>query len=307
MTYFKEELRKVKLKLNFIKYKINRERFLIKKCRSRLGYEIDLENPKTYNEKLQWLKLYWYDDRATQCVDKFEVREFITSKGYGHLLTELYGVYDSFSQIDFSAFPEEYVLKVTHNSGGVVVVNKKNPLNLEKAKNILNKSLKRNYYIQSQEWVYKDITPRIICEEFIKSEDGEQSKDYKFFCFNGQVKFLFVASNRGYSNGKATTKFNFYTPKWEKINVENGYEPSPNDINKPDNLNDMIKIAEELSTDFPHVRVDLYSEFDRIYFGELTFFHFSGTTKFKPKEYDEYFGRYLDLSKITKTVYADEQ
>lgn len=167
--------------------------------------------------------------------------------------------------------------------------------------------MNRNYYHQSQEWVYKKIQPRIICEKYIKPVDGITPRDYKFFCFEGKVKFLFIASERGYKDGKATTKFDFYTPEWELLEVKQGYERSSTKLDKPSNLNEMIEIAEKLSEDFPQVRVDLYNEDNEILFGELTFYHFSGTTKFEPEIYDDIFGRELDINKITKVVYADEQ
>lgn len=299
--------KKVRIRANFFLYKTNREKYLQYKCKKKLGYKINLENPQTYNEKIQWLKLYWYDERAKKCVDKYEVRHYIKEKGYENLLNELYGVYDSFDEIDFKKLPEQYVLKVTHNSGGVVVVDKKHPLNMEKAKQKINLAMSNDYFVQSQEWVYKDMRPRIICEEYIESEDGEQAKDYKFFCSNGKVQFLFVASDRGYINGRPTTKFDFYTPDWKLLPVQQGYPTSGKVLPVPQNLSKMIEIAEDLSKDFPHVRVDFYNEFEKIIFGELTFFHFSGTKKFNPAEYDKTFGQYIDLSNIKKKVYADEQ
>ncbi|MDT2823842.1 ATP-grasp fold amidoligase family protein [Vagococcus lutrae] len=303
----KEYLKRFKIWLNYKRYLSSRERYVEKKARKLLGYQINLNNPVTFNEKLQWLKLYWYDERVPRCVDKYEVREYVKGKGLGDLLIPLHGVYDNFEEIDFSGLPAKYVIKVTHNSGGVVVVNESSPLNIDEARKKINNSLSRNYFFQSQEWVYKNLMPRIICEKYIEPEDGSVPKDYKFFCFDGKVKFLFVASDRGTKNNICTTKFDFYTPEWEQIEVEQGYKRSTAPIQKPDNLSDMIRIAEKLSDDFPHVRVDLYNESNKIYFGELTFFHFSGTTKFVPEKYDEIFGEYLNIDNISKVVYADEQ
>lgn len=302
-----EILKRIKIKANYSIYLKNREKFIKKKAKNRLGYEVNIENPITFNEKLLWLKLYWYDRSVPQCVDKLEVREVIKSKGYSNLLIPLIGEYKSFQEIDFTKLPDEYVLKATHNSGGVVVVNKKNPLNIKEAEKILTNSLKRNYYDQSQEWIYKKLEPKIICEEYLKTKDNKIPRDYKLFCFNGKVEFLFVASERGYSNGKPTTKFDFYTRDWDLIDVKQGYDRSNTLIKKPDNLSEMIDIAEDLSKDFPQVRVDFYNEENVIKFGELTFFHFSGMTKFEPNEYDKIFGDLLDISNVVKTVYADEQ
>ncbi|EEV38227.1 hypothetical protein ECBG_00496 [Enterococcus casseliflavus EC20] len=299
--------KQLKIRLNFLLFKINREKFLIRKCNKLLGYKINFSNPQTYNEKIQWLKLYWYDEKAKTCVDKFLVRDYVEKKGYKDILNELYGVYNNFDDINFDVLPNSYVLKATHNSGDVIIVNENKPLNMKIARKKLDKLMKTSYFQQSQEWVYKDLKPRIICEEYIESENNKQAKDYKFFCFEGKVKFLFVASDRGYSNGKVTTKFDFYTPEWNKIDVQNGYPQSEYIMDKPKNLDEMIKIAETLSKDFPHVRVDLYNEYNEIRFGELTFFHFSGTTKFDPFDFDQKFGQFIDLSKIKKTVYADEK
>ena len=176
--------------------KIFDEEFVKKAFKLNLGYDLDLKNPKTYNEKLQWLKLYDRNPLYTTLVDKYEVKNYITEKiGYDYVIPTL-GVWDKFDDIDFDALPNEFVLKTTHDSGGVVICKDKKVFNFKKAKQKIEKSLKTNYFYVHREWPYKNVKHRIIAEQYMVDESGYELKDYKFFCFDGKVKALFIAKDR---------------------------------------------------------------------------------------------------------------
>lgn len=254
--------------------------------------KLNLKNPTTYNEKLQWLKLYDHNPNYTDLVDKYTVRKYISEKIGEKYLIPIIGVWDKFEDIDFSIFPDRFVLKCTHDSGGVVICKDKNKLDIEAVRKKINKCLKRNYFISNREWPYKNIKPRIIAEEYMVEESETQLKDYKFFCFNGKVKILFVASDRGMD-----TRFDFYTPDFNHLPFMQHYMNSNKIINKPLGLNEMISLAEKLSSGMTHVRVDFYDIKGKVYFGEMTFFHFSGIEKFEPEKWDYVLGKWLELPK----------
>lgn len=261
------------------------------------GYKLNLENPQTYNEKLQWLKLNWEDPLATICADKYSVREYVESKGLKHLLNDIYGVYEDVEDIEFDELPSKFVMKVTHGCGQNLVCTDKNLVDWEKEKKRFNMWMNTSHYYDSLEWVYRDIKPRIIVEKLIETDDGKPPKDYKFFCFNGEPKCLFVATDRG----EGTTKFDFYDLEWNHIEVKNHYPNSGEILPKPKELNDLIEYSRILSEGFPHVRVDFYIEQEKIIFGECTFFHFSGSEPFEPIEFDYKMGEYISLSDIKNT------
>ncbi|HHX81325.1 MAG TPA: hypothetical protein GX692_09735 [Acholeplasmataceae bacterium] len=280
--------------INYIRFKafvLYPEATISFEYKRRIGYKPDLKNPKTYNEKLQWLKLYWYDPKATICADKYLIREYVESKGLKHILNELYGVYDNVEQIDFQKLPEKFVMKVTHGCGQNLICKDKSKINWKKEKRKFKIWLRTNHYYNSLEWVYKDIKPRIIVEKLIETQDNKPPKDYKFFCFNGEPKYIFVASDRG----ENTTKFDFYDLEWNHLAVKNHYPNSNEAIPKPLKLQDMIEHSKVLSKGFPHVRVDFYMEKEKVIFGELTFFHFSGSEPFEPIDFDYKMGEYLEL------------
>lgn len=257
------------------------------------GYKLNINNPRSYNEKLQWLKLNWYDPEATRCADKYLVREFVKERGLGHLLNDLYGVFENIDDINLDKLPNEFVIKVTHGCGQNIICKDKSKLNWDLEKKKLKKWLKENHYYKSLEWVYRDIKPRIIIEKLIQTADGKPPKDYKIFCFNGEPKFLFVASDRGIA-----TKFDFYDCDWNLLDVKQHYPNSGKVLPKPNKLEEVLNYSRILSKGFPHVRIDFYIENDVIIFGECTFFHFSGTQKFEPNEFDYKIGEYLDLTNM---------
>ncbi|MBQ3219461.1 MAG: glycosyl transferase [Clostridia bacterium] len=267
--------------------------YLEKVYKLRMGRKLDLDNPQTYNEKLQWLKLYDRKPEYTKMVDKYAVKDYVAKKiGAEHIIKTL-GVWDKFDDIDFTTLPNQFVLKTTHDSGGVVICKDKNVLNMKEARKRIEWSLNRKYYYIWREWPYKDVKPRIIAEEYMVDESGYELKDYKFFCFNGKVKALFVAKDRTKVNEE--TKFDFFDENFNHLPFTNGHPNSEPPYFKPENFEKMKELAEKLSIGIPHVRVDFYNINGKIYFGELTFSHWSGLTPFNPEEWDYEFGSWIEL------------
>jgi len=261
----------------------------------RLGYPLNLKNPKTFNEKIQWMKLYGDLQQYTNLVDKYEVRKYVANTIGEEYLIPLLGVWDKVEDIDFSKLPEQFVLKCNHDCGSVVICTDKAAFDVEKAKNKLKKCLKRNFYYRFREPQYKKIKPRIICEKYIVDESGNDLKDYKIFCFNEIPKIIEVIADRFTSQ-----KINFYDTEWNYIAVSGKCSTDPNAIDKPCNLQEMLGLAKKLSENIPHVRVDLYSINNRIYLGELTFTSAAGFRKFEPKEFDFEMGSWLELPRMKK-------
>lgn len=260
--------------------------------RLKMGQKLDLKNPITYNEKLQWLKLYDRDPKYTNMVDKYEVRKYIADTIGEQYLFDLLGVWDKFDDIDFEQLPNQFVLKCTHDSGGLVICKDKSTLDISAARKKINKCLKRNYYYSCREWPYKMIKPRIICEKYMVDESGVELKDYKFFCFDGEPKAFFVATDRGID-----TRFDFFDMDFNHLPFMQHYKNGVKKIVKPPGFYEMVELSKKLSQGIPHVRVDFYDINGKVYFGELTFFHFSGMEKFEPAHFDKQFGDYLKLPK----------
>lgn len=264
--------------------------------RGTMGEKLNLKNPRTYNEKVQWLKRYDRNPVYTVLVDKYEVKQYIKKTiGEEHLIPTL-GIWNNFEEIDFESLPEQFVLKCTHDSGGVVICKDKHHFDIEAARKKLNKSLKKNYYWGRREWPYKNVKPRIIAEQYMADESGYELKDYKFFCFDGVAKAMFIASDR--DNPNEETKFDFFDMNFEHLPIINGHPNATKTINKPVKFDEMRNLAELLSKGMPHVRVDLYDINGDIYFGELTFHHWSGMVPFEPKEWDDKFGDWIKLPQI---------
>ncbi|MFW6015996.1 MAG: ATP-grasp fold amidoligase family protein [bacterium] len=253
--------------------------------------KLNLNNPETFNEKLQWLKLYDRNPEYTKLVDKYEVRKYIANTIGEKYLIPLIGVWDKFEDIDFSTLPNQFVLKCTHDSGGIVICKDKSTFDIDAARQKINKSLKRNYYYHGREWPYKNVKPRIICEKYMVDESGIELKDYKFFCFSGKPKIIQVDFNRYRGH-----KRNLYDKDWNYIPMSIKY-PTNSDvkIKKPNKLKDMLMFATLLSKNCPHVRVDFYSMNDSIFFGELTLYPGSGCEEFTPESYDYILGSWLEL------------
>ncbi|WP_303965657.1 ATP-grasp fold amidoligase family protein [Sporosarcina ureae] len=279
-------------KLNFLSDKT----YLKLLFRSRMKKRLNLEEPETFSEKLQYLKLYDRNPLYTKLVDKYEVREYISNTIGEEYLVPLYGVWEEFEDIDFAKLPNQFVLKTTHDSGGVVICQNKQKLDLEKAKKIINKSLHKNYYYEGREWPYKNVQARIICEKYLKDYSATGIKDYKFLCFHGEPAIMIVATGPQDNRTK-----DFYDLNFNPINVKQMYPNNPFEIKKPEHFDRMISLSRTLSANIPHVRVDFYEIDGKIFFGELTFYHFSGMVDFQPKNYDYELGELLDLSEIRKT------
>lgn len=266
--------------------------------RLKMGYKLNLKNPQTFNEKLQWLKLYNRKPKYTQMVDKFEAKTVAENiLGNDYIIPTL-GVWDRFEDIDFSSLPDRFVLKTTNGGGGggVIICRDKNKLNLPSVAEQLNSSLKENIYQQFKEWPYKNVIPRILAEKFMVDESGEL-RDYKFYCFNGEPKVFLVASER-FSGHR--TYFDYFDMEGNHLPFTQGGMNNPITPTLPSTFEEMKQVAMKLSHGLPHVRIDLYSVDEKVYFGEFTFFDSSGFEKFTPWEWDGIFGNWLKLPTSSK-------
>ena len=269
------------------------ETYLKKLYRARLGKKLRLDPPVTMNEKIQWLKLHDRDPGHVRLVDKAAVRDYVAETAGGQYLVPLLGTWENPEDIDFGKLPERFVLKCTHNSGGVILCANRRDFSIESAKKKLKKMLKQDYYKQYREWLYKDVPRRILAEEYIGSDDGTPPDDYKFFCFDGVVRAICVCTNR---SGKHADYY-FFTPAFEPLPVN---EATANmredaDIRKPERLDEMIALSEKLSAGIRHVRVDLYDTPQGVRFGELTFFDQSGFADDYVGDGDRIMGEFLLL------------
>lgn len=277
--------------LNLVR--LSDKNFLKLKYKEKIGKKLNLDNPKTYNEKLQWLKLNDRNPEYTKMVDKYEVKQYVADNIGKEYIIPTLGVYNNFDEIDFESLPNKFVIKCTHDSGGIVICEDKNKFDVKEAKNKIDKCMKKNFYYAFREWPYKNIKPKIIIEKYMTDESGIELKDYKFFCFNGEPKFLFVAIDR-----PNNTKFNFYDMNFCKLPFKQHYENFDKKIEKPKGFNKMVELSKKLSKDIPHVRVDFYDINGQVFFGEMTFYHFAGLEKFEPEEWDYKIGNMLVLPKI---------
>lgn len=262
-----------------------------------MGKSLDLENPKTFNEKLQWLKLYDRKPIYTSMVDKYEAKKFASDIIGEEYIIPTLGVWDRFDDIDFSSLPDQFVLKCTHDSGGLVICRDKKNFDVENARGIINKSLKREYYWVGREWPYKNVKPRIIAETYMEDKTTHDLPDYKFFAFNGEVKALFIATERNAKDRE--TKFDFYDSEFRHLPFTNGHPNAEKEPKKPKCFEEMKHLAEKLSENIPQLRVDFYEVDQKVYFGELTFSHWSGFVPFEPEEWDYTFGKWISLPSVS--------
>lgn len=273
---------------------VDDEKYLKKKFKSLMGKELDLKNPQTFNEKLQWLKLYNRRDEYTMMVDKVAVRDYISEKLGEEYLIPCLGVWDNPEDINFDELPEKFVLKCNHNSGlGMCICKDKSKLDIEKVKKELKKGLEQDYYMTNREWPYKNVPRKIIAEKFMVDESGTELKDYKLFCFDGKPCYMFIATDR--STPGVETKFDFYDMEFNHLPFTNGHPNSDKVIQKPKGFEEMKELACKLSEGIPHVRIDFYDINGKVYFGETTFFHWSGMVPFEPAEWDYKFGELLNI------------
>lgn len=279
--------------LNRLVYVLPDKWYLFFRFKNRVGYWPHLNHPRTFNEKLQWLKLNDRHAEYTQMVDKIDAKKYVASIIGDKYIIPTLGVWNSVDEIEWDKLPNQFVIKVSSDSGGIVVCKDKQTLDIEKAKEKLTNGWGKNYYVHNKEYPYRDLTPRIIAEEYKEDESGYELRDYKIFCFNGEPKILFVASDR--QKAGEDTKFDFFDLNWNHLPFTNGHPNSKEHIAKPKNFEEMLEIAKKLSVGIPQVRIDLYNCNGQIYFGEITFFHWSGMTAFDPVEWDFRLGKMIKL------------
>lgn len=270
------------------------EEFLKKYYRAVFHKELNLDNPETFNEKLQWLKLYNRKTEYTMMVDKYKVRQYVADTIGEQYLIPLLGVWDAPEDIDFDTLPEQFVLKCNHNSGlGMCICKDKNKLDIQKVKRALKRGLEQDYYLTRREWPYKDVPRKIIAEKYMSDGSSEELNDYKLMCFNSKVKTTFVCSNRFSKDGLNVT---FYDTDWKRMPFERYAHPaSKTEIAKPKTYDEMVALAERLAQEMPFLRVDFYEIKGKPYFGELIFFPASGFEKFNPESWDKTLGDWIKL------------
>ena len=252
----------------------------------------NLKQPKTFNEKLQWLKLYNKNPLYTTLADKYGVKKYIADKIGEEYLIPTLGVWDKFDDIDFDTFPNEFVLKCTHDSGGLVICKDKNKLDIKSARRKISKSLKTNYFWHAREWPYKNVKPRIIAEKFMKDRDFDNLNVFKIFNFNGEPKIIQTIQNDKMPN----ETIDYFDTDWNLLDLKQNYPNSQNPLPRPGTLTEMLDLARILANDTaPFIRTDFYEINDKVYFSEFTFYSDSGFAKFTPEEWDLKLGDWINL------------
>jgi hypothetical protein len=264
--------------------------------RAHFGKKLDWKNPRSFNEKLQWLKAYDHNPAYPRLVDKETVRRYVSDTiGPEYLIPLVGGPWKRFDEIDFDLLPESFVLKCTHDSGGVVICRDKKALDLRAVKKKIEKSLRRNYYWGGREWPYKNVKPRVIAERYMGNETGDEVKDYKFMMFGGEHRCAFVCSNR-FAGSKLNVTF--FDPGWNRMPFERHYRADARELPRPERYEEMIRLSERLSAGMPFVRIDLYEISGRVYFGEITLYPGSGLEEFEPVGWDYALGEWIDLKRF---------
>ncbi len=257
------------------------------------GRPCNLKHPKSFSEKLQWIKLHDRKPVYHQMVDKVEMKQFVTERlGEGYVIPTL-GVWDNFDDIDFASLPNEFILKNTNDSGTYYICRDKSELNIEDARKRLSATWGRDYYVYSREWPYKGLQHRIIAEPLLHDEKSPYLLDYKFYTFNGKPELFFIATDRLAKDG---LKIDFFDTQGKHLDInQEHYRGNPQCPPIPNNLSKMVELAEILAQDTYHLRVDFYEVNDKIYVGELTFFDGGGFVRFTPKEVDLKYGKMIKL------------
>lgn len=283
--FYVKTLRKMRFLPSRIYVKFHYEYFSKKK--------LDLNNPKDFNAKLEWYKVFYRPKILTQLADKYEVRTYVKEKIGSKYLNDIYGVYTKPEDIDYSILPNKFVIKANHTNGHNIIVDNKQLLDKKKVIQLFKKWLNKNqYYRRGQEWAYKNIKPKIIIEKFLKEEGQQSLIDYKFYCFDGTPKFIDVHIDREKSHQQGCFDLSFNLLPFGKTKK---YSAISSDIKKPKNLSEMVKIAKKLSNNIPFVRVDLYSINGKTIFGEMTFYPSDARNKFYPENYNLIIGDYFNL------------
>ena len=260
-----------------------------------MGKKLNLDNPLTYNEKLQWLKLYDRNPDYVMMVDKYRVRDYIAEKIGSEHLIPLLGVWKRADDIDFDSLPNQFVLKCNHDSGSVIICTDKSKFDKKSAVRKLARALKGSGYWYGREWPYKDVPPRVIAEKYMVDDSGVELKDYKFMCFNGRHLCTFTVTERFSKEGLKVT---FFDKNWQKMPFERHYPASNQEIQKPKHYCDMVRWAELLSKNIPFARIDFYEAEGKVFLGEITFFPGNGTEEFTPESWDRILGDWLQLPSI---------
>lgn len=252
--------------------------------------KIDLDNPQSFNEKLNWLKLYYHDPIQSKLVDKYDAKAYVKEKIGEAYVVPCYGVWNNPEDIDFDSLPNQFVLKCTHNSGtGMCICKDKSKLDIEMVKKGLNKGLKERFYLKAREWAYKNATPRIIADKFLDDHSGKELRDYKFFCFNGVPRTVYI-SNKG-----ADVTENYYDMDFNPLEINHDFPKHHPEYVKPKSFELMKELAGKLSEGFPHVRIDFFDVDGHVYFAEFAFYDWAGLTPFHPYETDLMLGNYITL------------
>lgn len=274
------------------------ETFLKIKYKHIVGENLNLREPIGFNEKIQWLKLNYRMPILTKLVDKFEVKNYVSDLIGEKYIIENYGVWNSFDEIDFSILPNQFVLKTTHDCGGVVICKDKESFDFKEAKDTLDKHLKNNHFFTNREWAYKHVVPRIIAEKYftngVVNNKSEELVDYKFSCFNGEPKLLQISSGRF----DGTLKHDFFDMSFRNVNISKSKKDVGGKFEEPLGFHVMKDLAQKMSEGFPFVRVDFYDINGQVYFGEFTFYPGGGFSPFEPKEWEKIAGDWIDLSDI---------
>lgn len=278
----------------FARY-VSDEKYIKWKYYLNFHQKLNLDNPQTFNEKLQWLKLYDRKPEYTKMVDKCEAKNYVASIIGKEYIIPTYGVYDSFDEIDIDALPNQFVMKCTHNSGGLFICKDKASFDFAKSKKQMEKWLSKNPYWGNREFPYKNVKPRIIIEKYMEQEDGESLRDYKVLCFNGKARLIEL--HRFRNTDKQTQ--DFYDTEWHKTSISQGGDfanASEDVFPKPSNFDLMIRLSEKLTSNMIHCRVDWYSISNQLYFGEITFYDGSGLERFDNIDDDYLLGSWIKLS-----------
>jgi len=255
----------------------------------------NLTDPQTFSEKIQWLKLHQRDPLLPRCVDKYLARDYVAEKVSDDILVPLIDVYEDADEVKFDELPESFVLKATHGSGWNIICRSKSDLDFSESRTTMSNWLNRNFFDVGREWAYREIQPRVVCETFLKEADGEPPTDYKFFCFGGEPCFIQADFDRFQGHRR-----NLYDTDWNLLPCSLEYETDPNPHPAPALLTELLEVARKLSEDFPFVRVDLYANDGKVYFGELTFYPGKGVERFSPESFDREFGALLELPVSTQ-------
>ena len=274
------------------------KQFLKLKYRRRFGKKLDFSHPETFNEKLQWLKLYDRKNIYTTMVDKYEAKKYVANIIGEEYIIPTFGVYDRFDDIDFNTLPDQFVIKCTHDSGGLVIVKNKKKLDVNLARNKINQCLKNNYYYCGREWPYKNVKPRIIIEKYLEDKNNKTMRDYKFFCFNGKPEIMYLSE--GLENHK-TASMSFYDMNMKLTDCRRSdYAPFKYTPKKPINFEKMKEFSSILSKGIAHLRVDWYEIDGKLFFGELTFTTCGGMVPFADEKWDKKLGGMIDLGLVKK-------